>query len=619
MGSQSKLQDNLQAEFAPPLDASLIAAIVADYVNDGDQEPSPLTLKQLRIQLALLAAQAEQDEHIFSEQLSHLSLDTGNLSVTDDTNSLNDTSTFDTRTAFTTPSSCDGSDASGSSSPKSFNTPLGFLQAAFPHLPTSLLRNALGSMGDIDDVDMEVVVEAILSKEYIRELEERGLEDAEVAEDESLWATVEKKKTPPKSAKKQKKTAVTLTFGDVRQGAQVRPSTAPNSPQICTGQADPWTQVSSMAAHLANLLPSHSASYFQSIFHSPEYASPSTALRVALTSFSPPEVPDAQVGVLHALFDLVLSAEKYNDLSSQERDALLSDAELVFRATKLDAEAALDLLDVLVSLDSDSMSGGWGLYHSPVPASPTIGHQPRSPVSRLLPSGPPAVPPPPTRQRTAPLSSVSPNVWQTVTPTRRTASSSGYTHADFIPAYNQGKKAKMRGSGNGLGKGGKGDVGELPGRKSHSARVNELVKKRNEALREASRAWQRGNNKTRGGEVAQFYAAQARELSERARNENLEAAHDMVYSKRQVANNCTTIDLHGTTVSEAVSIVQTILLEDCPSEAKPLKVITGRGRHSVNGVGVLAPAVKAALVGEGWNVGTWEAGLIVRGRTSRRP
>lgn len=55
------------------------------------------------------------------------------------------------------------------------------------------------------------------------------------------------------------------------------------------------------------------------------------------------------------------------------------------------------------------------------------------------------------------------------------------------------------------------------------------------------------------------------------------------------------------------------------SLAKPLKVITGRGRHSVNGVGVLGPAVKAALVGEGWNVGTWEAGLVVRGKVSRRP
>lgn len=50
--------------------------------------------------------------------------------------------------------------------------------------------------------------------------------------------------------------------------------------------------------------------------------------------------------------------------------------------------------------------------------------------------------------------------------------------------------------------------------------------------------------------------------------------------------------------------------------ANPLKIITGRGTHSVNGVGVLKPAVRNALVRGGWNVGVWDGGLVVRGRTS---
>lgn len=531
MGSQSKLQDDLQvsrvaintlcsfvylfvscglhwqAEFSPQLDASLIAAIVADYVSDGDRNPSKDVVQQLRNQLSQLAAQAEQDEHALSEQLAHISFDTGN-SITDDTNSLNDTSTTETTTACTTPSSCGGSDAS-SSSPRSFSSPLGFLQAAFPYMPISTLRNALGSMGDIDDVDMEAVVVSILSKEYIRELEERGLEeDGAADEGEVAWQTVDKKKTtPPKQSKKQKKPTVTLTFGDVRQQTQVRTSSTPNSQRPNMSQADPWTQVSSMAAHLSDLLPSYPPSFFQSIFHSPKYASPSTALRATLDSSTPTDIPALQMEILYGLFEVLTSSDAYDGLSETERNALLSDAQLAFRATKFDPEAALSLLEVLQSLDSDSVSGEWGLFHSPVPASPvspTPAAQPKSPTLRSLPSGPPAIPPPPARQRSFPLSL---NAWQTVPPARKSASTNGYSHADFIPAYNTGKKAKMRGAGNGMGKGGKGDVGELGGRKGYTGRASELTKKRNEALREASRAWQRGNNKTRGGEIAQFYAA----------------------------------------------------------------------------------------------------------------
>lgn len=47
---------------------------------------------------------------------------------------------------------------------------------------------------------------------------------------------------------------------------------------------------------------------------------------------------------------------------------------------------------------------------------------------------------------------------------------------------------------------------------------------------------------------------------------------------------------------------------------QPFKIITGKGSHSVNKVGILKPAVRNALVEEGWAVGSWEGGLVVRGR-----
>ena len=112
----------------------------------------------------------------------------------------------------------------------------------------------------------------------------------------------------------------------------------------------------------------------------------------------------------------------------------------------------------------------------------------------------------------------------------------------------------------------------------------------------------------------------------------------MVYSfvsSRQYSKNGNTIDLHGTTVAEAIHIVKEILVEECPTQgsfpfrnpqtsanlcyeqslAKPLKIITGRGIHSINGVGVLGPAIMADLSGEGWNVGRWDGGLVIRGRS----
>lgn len=130
---------------------------------------------------------------------------------------------------------------------------------------------------------------------------------------------------------------------------------------------------------------------------------------------------------------------------------------------------------------------------------------------------------------------------------------------------------------------------------------------------------------------------QARNLQEQARKENLNAAWDLVESKRYAVpfdldltpcsqnccrrvsrgNNCS-IDLHGTTVAEAIQIVKGVLKVDPPSTVRPLKIITGRGKHSTNGVSVLGPAVNNALLEEGWNVAKWDGGLIVRGQASRR-
>jgi len=138
------------------------------------------------------------------------------------------------------------------------------------------------------------------------------------------------------------------------------------------------------------------------------------------------------------------------------------------------------------------------------------------------------------------------------------------------------------------------------------------MKERNELLRQAAGAWKSGNKKKRGGEIAAYYAERAKDVQEIARKEQLERARDMVEAKR--AANRDTIDLHGTSVSEAIVIVKDILQQDGSSPTKPLTIITGRGIHSVNGVGVLRPAVRIALEEDGWYIGAWDGGLFVKGK-----
>jgi hypothetical protein len=99
-------------------------------------------------------------------------------------------------------------------------------------------------------------------------------------------------------------------------------------------------------------------------------------------------------------------------------------------------------------------------------------------------------------------------------------------------------KRKVRGAGNGLGKGGKGDEGELPRqgargglvtRHAHFTRgMNQARKERGELLREAGRAWR----KPWGGDVALHYAQRARQVTERVRGEALDEARELIESRR---------------------------------------------------------------------------------------
>ncbi|KAI8981208.1 Smr-domain-containing protein [Trametes punicea] len=584
-------------------------------VVSGNEESKGDELRHLREALGnlALAASAER-EHVDEGSLYGLStLHTSPTSTVDDSASSYSFSVTN-RSGYTSPSS----DVSGQ---QPFSSALGFLKAIFPHTPSQRLRDALATHGGgSNPLDMEAVVEEILSQEYIHDLEERGLDEMESVAlgYEAPWETVERKTKGSKQKKRSKK-GTTLTLVDIRQQHHVRAASSSSQP----APPDPWTQLASLASHLSTLIPTHPPSFFQSIFHSPQYATPSQALRAAIVQIAQSlskgddELTAEETPCLYNMLEIITTLPKYAELNVEERDQLLEDALFALRATGGDPNCALDIISLLVDLDSDYSSKKFsrGVYHQ----APTKTPPPK--VTTKLPSGPPPTPPNisqrsqclPSRYHEKPRAS--PNAWKTVP--AKPGPKGPHPLSGVIRAYSDptAPTRKVRGSGNGLGKGGKGDVGELQISKRAAAkkRAWELSEQRRAALREASRAWQKGNSKNHGGEVAFYFAERARELQHQQQKEQLEAAREMVMRTRKTCPDSEIIDLHGTVVAEAIAIVREYLAERAATNARPLKIITGRGSHSRNGVAVLGPAVKNALTADGWLVDTCDGGLIVRG------
>lgn len=527
------------------MDTSLLAALIAD-LSPSSPLPDSDQVDALRTTLKELASQATaQHEHELADELA--SADLSSLCITtDESNSWPD---FCAETV-------ESSNASDSSaiSHQSFDSPLGFLQAAMPHIPPSRLKRALSEAGTADDgdVDMESVVETLLTNEFVRELEERGLSALDDNEpqspytrDDDLWKRVETKKKPTasgKAAKKKNARGKTITLVDIRQKQHI------TSPLYAALPApDPWTQLSSLSEHLATLLPPHPASFFQSHFHSPNYVSPANALRAALSSLGGTyKKSSSDTTTLFTMLDVLRESPTYTSLDPEQRSTLYDDTQLALRVTHGRGDDAIDIVWLLLELDLDLESGtlAMGVYHVPQsPLSPNrssawVSSPPTSPspsmsrdrsssmsaAMRQLPSGPPPVQPPPTSKRksisafpgASPTTDTSRQFqWQTVP---QKPPKGPHPLAVHIPAYdatNQSRRSaevgKFRGTGNGIGKGGKGDVGELA-RPDLKQRMSASLRNRDELLREASKAWSRGNAKTRGGEVALYFAERVRPL-----------------------------------------------------------------------------------------------------------
>ncbi|KAL1742121.1 hypothetical protein HDZ31DRAFT_43920, partial [Schizophyllum fasciatum] len=621
----------LQAEFCPPLEEQIVLALLHDLQRDDRGQiitPSPAQLDELRTNLRILSCGADDLQ---------LSDDMARLQIPDEDSC---TSTPDMTSSNADTTSSGTSWESVSSSREQNSSPLEFLRAALPGVSAERLAVMLANAEDDDiDANMWDILERFLTQEHIRELEERGLDglsDGE-AQDDRSWHTVGNQRPSATASsaiqrvptiqkpKKGVKSSIKITFGDVRQQNGHRSHAQPSSsvPSSPASSSDIWTKINSISSYLSTLLPERPASFFLSHFHSPGHPTPYQALRAALERIADDNTAsDDQEDVALVEILEVLRSDRTRTIDEESR--LVDDARLVLTASGGKADCALDLLYMLQDFAADDAME-LGPYHSPLPsplpsrvprysdaAAAVTRSAPTTPARAAFPSGPPPVPPPPARWKAAPVARAhnkpSPYQWHRVGGSK-TKHKPAYPQPVHVPTYARDVNGtKIRGAGNALGKGGKGDVGEL----DYQARQEESMRQRSEMLKNASMVWK---DRSRGGaETALYYVERAREFQEIARKEALAHARHTIETKMRASRDGRTLDLHGTTAAEAVVIVKDILTRVGASPAKPVKIITGKGTHSLNRVSVLKPVVRKALLDDGWSVGSWDGGLIVNGQ-----
>jgi len=198
---------------------------------------------------------------------------------------------------------------------------------------------------------------------------------------------------------------------------------------------------------------------------------------------------------------------EYEESDDIHRSRIISDVELAVEVTQGKGDEALDLFTLLRELDSNAALGISHVQPSREWTSSKAQAAMDPPFKWQLPSGPPAVLPPPTSKiklkpppaSTSP-SKPSPFQWQTVAQ-RRPVARGPHPHAFHIPAYSRDV------NGNKINHGSNSKGGNLNTNTNEvRRRTGESMRKRNEALLEASRMWQKGNSKNRGGEIAFYFA-----------------------------------------------------------------------------------------------------------------
>ncbi|KAG8934247.1 hypothetical protein FRC02_010308 [Tulasnella sp. 418] len=340
--------------------------------------------------------------------------------------------------------------------------------------------------------------------------------------------------------------------------------------------------MSSLASRLSSLFPGSSDTHFLSLFHDPKFQSPSKALRHDLTR-------RGSSWTMTPIFDETLfSFLGILGIEDNEEEGF-EDASLCLRASEENIGIALDLMLLLQEMDAE------GLVRHSSPSSPTS----------------------PTMQ--PPILAI--NHLKSETQSARkisyAESSKGAISEDHWTRVRRPQKQVSRKPEETQ------NVTTQPG--PSGSRVQEPSEsdedlseeecrywaqyyrsKREEMLSSASQHWKRGPH-AKGGEIAQYYAEESRSYDRKSREWALKAARAMVSNQKTTVNG-PSVDLHGLTLHEALTIVREKVNEWWNSAgaggvpSRHLTIITGVGNHSANRKAVLAPAVYNALTRDGWRV-----------------
>ncbi|KZT59457.1 hypothetical protein CALCODRAFT_516070 [Calocera cornea HHB12733] len=634
-----RIQRELEVCFCPPLDPALIAALVSEL----DPSPGSDALESLRLSLSDLATEASIANALNDDKL---------LSTVDKL-SLEDNSTLSGSQASGSFSRDAAEWTSGTSAASSdgtsFSTPLGFLRVLFPHLPVSTLTQAIETAHvsqqpsiQVGNVDMGLLVESLLSEEFLREEQQHASSAGSSQGDAKLsveadWSVVEKKikrasraiihdpsPSLPASPKPRKAKAATVPLVDLLQRQHI-PARRPTVEFDVA--PDPWSHLGSLASSLAQLVPDIPDGKWLALFHNPAYPTPSHAVRAELQHLSVLRKEEPSAETLKFLLEIIGVNKAEDDTSRRKHDA-----ELCLRACGGNAENALDLFRLLEEMD---LAGAAVVHMAPsgklIPTVDTGASAPSSPSLPALRSLtqspiPSASPSPPLITELKRFPGRPQYQWQTVAP-RKPAVPEEHPLAAHIPAYRTAEPQN----------------GKKKGRPTPAFRkefeitpappvpagltelekcrwwMKELRRQRDEAVRAAGRHWRAGTVQDRGGEIAFYYADQSRNLEEQSREWALKAARLQVQQQQQRNKDLHTIDLHGLTLHEALHVVKegvNAWYSSSGSGYAPnhsLTIVTGLGKHSPGQQAVLGPAVFKALEKDGWRVVKGPATVTVTG------
>ncbi|KAG9295751.1 hypothetical protein G9A89_008979 [Geosiphon pyriformis] len=149
-------------------------------------------------------------------------------------------------------------------------------------------------------------------------------------------------------------------------------------------------------------------------------------------------------------------------------------------------------------------------------------------------------------------------------------------------------------------------------------KARQYMEKRNEAFGKAMASFNkaRGHRKDGEGGIASYYSNEGHRFDSQMKTWNLRAARSSVKRHRDASGDHNLLDLHGLSVKEALTVVKEGLEQWYSSVAgrdKPLKIVTGQGNHSPNGIAKLPPAIARMLDKENWDVVTNQGYFLVRG------